>query len=64
MDENEIYDAFNAIEESYRKMEDNIYLKAPICHFQKMHFEVADTLGGGETSWWECPICGHTKNIK
>ncbi len=63
MTDEKMFEIMDGMEEVNRKMADEIYAKAPTCHFRKMNLEVADALGGGETSWWECSVCGHTKEI-
>lgn len=54
-------EAFEGLEESYREMEKNINQAAPKCHFRPMTLEHGD---GPEyvDAWWECSVCGHTKD--
>ena len=47
-----------------KEMMDELDAMTPLCHMKKMRLESADDLNGGETSWWECAVCGHTKEIK
>ena len=64
MDQNE----FNKIAAGMDRVNDEmcrrIYEKAPMCHFRKMHLEQSDSVDGYYTEWWECSVCGHTKNIR
>jgi hypothetical protein len=62
-DEDKIFSIMAGMEEVNRKMVDELEARAPVCHFRKMNYEVADALGGGETVWWECSVCGHTKDL-
>jgi len=36
---------------------------APICHFRKMVLEQSDSIDGYYEEWWECSVCGHTKDL-
>lgn len=58
-----MFEIMDGMEEVNRKMVEELEAKAPTCHFRKMGYEVADALGGGETGWWECSVCGHTKPV-
>lgn len=35
----------------------------PFCHFIPMEFEYSDTGDGQIESYYECTVCGHTKEI-
>lgn len=41
------------IEEDRKRWEN-----APICHMKRMSMDESD-----EERWWECTICGHTKEF-
>jgi len=62
MTDEEMFKIFDGMEEVNRKMADELEAMTPICHMRKMRLESADALGGGETSWWECSVCGHVKD--
>lgn len=49
--------AFKGLDDSYVEMERRISEVAPTCHFRKMFLDECE----GE-SWWECSVCGHTKD--
>lgn len=51
-------DAFERLNESYIHMHEQQQKQAPRCHFTPMHYQEADY-----EAWWECPHCGHTKEI-
>lgn len=57
----EIYQAFEGLEESYREMIEELDKNAPKCHFRKMAL-ISGEVGDGD--WWECSVCGHTKELK
>ena len=49
------------MEEVNRKMVDDMYKNAPMCHMRKMFLDESDTTDGHSEMWWECSVCGHTK---
>lgn len=54
-------EAFAGLIHSYSEMVEQQNKVAPRCHFRPMSLESGD----GEDSvntWWECSICGHTKD--
>ncbi len=54
-------EAFAGLNQSYIDMVEEQDKIAPRCHFRPMSLESGD----GENSvntWWECSICGHTKD--
>jgi rubredoxin len=46
--------------ESYESFIDR---HAPVCHFRKMFLDEADSTDYHTVQWWECSVCGHTKDI-
>lgn len=52
----EEFEAFEGLDYSYEKMQEEIEKTAPKCHFTIMNLEV-----GEDESWWECEHCGHTR---
>lgn len=59
-EEFEIMDGMNKvnIEMHEKQME-----TAPMCHFRKMFMDMSDATDGYYEQWWECSVCGHTKEI-
>lgn len=45
-------------------MAEEIISAAPLCHFRKMNLEESDSVDGYYTQWWECSVCGHTKDLR
>jgi len=63
MDQKEFNKIMSGMEEVNRKMVDDIYKNAPMCHFRKMNIEEADTSHELCKQWWECSVCGHTEAL-
>jgi hypothetical protein len=63
MTEKEFFKIMDGMEDVYREMTAEIERKAPYCHFRKMSLEQSDSIDGYYTEWWECSVCGHTKNL-
>ena len=64
MTEEETFEIMEGMEEVNREMVEKLEAMAPTCHFRKMAYECADSDGmGGTVNWWECLVCGHTKEI-
>lgn len=42
------------------------FRRAPKCHFKTMHLVYGETPSGCgmPDRWWECSVCGHTKEVK
>lgn len=57
------FEIFKGMDIINRKMAEQIEKDAPICHMKKMILENSDSVDGYYTSWWECSICGHTKDL-
>ncbi len=57
------FSIMNGMEEVNRKMVKDIEKSAPVCHFRKMVLEQSDSIDGYYESWWECSVCGHTKDV-
>jgi len=57
---NEICDG---MEEVNNIMAVKIELAAPMCHMRKMYLEQSDSIDGYYSEWWECSVCGHTKDL-
>jgi hypothetical protein len=55
--------AFDGLEESYRKAEVELNKIAPLCHMKKMFYSQDDAYPI-PNHFWECSICGHTKDFK
>lgn len=55
-------EAFEGLNESYKEMELRIAKTAPKCHFRPMILERGDGEMGYHNTWWECSVCGHTKD--
>ncbi len=59
---------FNKICAGMDKVNHQMYLEeqrvAPICHFRSMFKDMSDSTDGYYEEWWECSVCGHTKDIK
>jgi hypothetical protein len=52
----------DGMEDVNRAMVAAIEKTAPMCHMRKMFLEQSDSVDGHYEEWWECSICGHTKN--
>jgi len=48
----------DGMEQVNRKMVDEMSRAAPYCHCRKMGWYSEQG-----SSWWECSVCGHTKDI-
>lgn len=59
MSEEDMFAIMRGMDEVNNRMAKEIEAKAPMCHMRKMSYESGD----GE-SWWECGVCGHTKDWK
>lgn len=61
-------DEFNEIMDGMQEAMGMVYDKrladAPICHFRPMDIQQSDSIEGYYTEWWECSVCGHTKDLK
>lgn len=53
----------DGMEEVNRKMVESMNKAAPKCHFRPMYLEQSDSVDGCYEEWWECSVCGHTKNL-
>ena len=58
---NNLVDGLELVNRKMHEEEDKI---APMCHFRPMLKEQSDSIDGYYTEWWECSVCGHTKDIK
>ena len=54
---------FDGMEQVNRDMEKKISESAPMCHFRHMFLDEADVTDGYSEQWWECSVCGHTKEV-
>lgn len=54
----EVFKAFQGLDDSYAEMDRKLQKSAPICHFTTMSVDSSDY-----ESWWECEHCGHTKAL-
>lgn len=59
----QIYEIMAGMDEVNRQMAEEIERKAPMCHMKKMFLDESDTTDGYYEQWWECSVCGHTKDI-
>jgi hypothetical protein len=64
VDDNEMFKIMDGMEEVNRKMEKDISAMAPMCHMRKMFMDQSDSTDGFFETWWECSVCGHTKEYK
>ena len=58
-----MFEIMDGMEKVNRKMVKEIEDNAPVCHFKKMNLEQSDSVDGYYTEWWECSVCGHTKDL-
>ena len=63
MEQKEFNKIADGMEQVNRKMVDDMYKNAPMCHMKKMFRDEADTTDRYSERWWECSVCGHTKAI-
>lgn len=61
LSDDEFFKIMDGMEEVNRKMAETIESNAPKCHFRPMNWEQSDSVDGFYTEWWECTVCGHTK---
>jgi rubrerythrin len=62
MSQEEMFSIMDGMEQVNRDMADRIARKAPVCHFRKMTLEQEDSTMGDGAYYWECSVCGHTKD--
>ena len=60
-DQEEFNQIAEGMEEVNREMAEEMERTSPLCHMRPMVYEVSDEYLSSE-SWWECPVCGHTKD--
>jgi hypothetical protein len=58
-----IFSIFDGMEDVNRAMESSRDEQAPMCHFRKMFYDQSDNTEGYYEEWWECSVCGHTKQL-
>ena len=63
MEQKEIDKIMDGMEAVNRKMADDMHQNAPMCHMRKMFYEQSDSTDGYYEEWYECSVCGHTKEI-
>lgn len=63
MDQAEFNKIAAGMDEVNNKMAAEIEAKAPVCHFRKMFLDRSDSTDGYYEEWWECSVCGHTKDL-
>ena len=61
--QSELFAIMDGMNEVNCKMAEDIEKAAPMCHFKPMNVEGSDSIDGYYTNWWECSVCGHTKDI-
>lgn len=61
--EQEEFEIFDGMNQVNMEMVAEIEAKAPMCHFRKMFMDMSDSTDGYYETWWECSVCGHTKEI-
>lgn len=59
----EMFDIFQGHEQATIEEYEKIADKAPMCHFRKMFLDESDSTDGYIDKWWECSVCGHTKDV-
>ncbi len=59
----EMFEIMKGMDDVNMKMAKEIEDSAPICHFRKMFVDESDTTDGYSETWWECSVCGHTKDF-
>ena len=52
----------DGMEQVNREMADEIERTAPLCHMKPMCLDEADIDDYHTEKWWECSVCGHTKD--
>jgi hypothetical protein len=63
MEQSEINKIMDGMEEANREMVEKQIKFAPKCHFRPMFRDMSDSTDGYYEEWWECSVCGHTKDI-
>lgn len=51
------------MDEVNHQMHDEEIKTAPKCHFRPMFRDMSDSTDGHYDEWWECSVCGHTKDL-
>lgn len=62
LSQEQINKIMSGMEAVNREMADEIERAAPTCCFRKMALEEEDCSEGYGERWWECSVCGHTKD--
>lgn len=58
-----MHKAMDGMNKANIEMAERIDDEAPMCHFRKMFFDQSDSTDGYYEEWFECSVCGHTKEI-
>lgn len=64
MDQQEFNSICDGMEEVNHEMVRKMENAAPMCHMRKMFYDQGDSTDGYYEEWWECSVCGHTKDIE
>lgn len=62
MDDVKVNSIMAGMDEAYKAEEDRLNRVAPKCHFRPMFLDSADASDYHTAYWWECSVCGHTKD--
>jgi hypothetical protein len=63
MDQAEFNEIADGMEQVNRQMVADTEKAAPRCHFRPMFLDMSDSTDGYYELWWECSVCGHTKDV-
>lgn len=63
MTDEEMFTIMDGMEDVNRQMGEEIVANAPRCHMRSMFLDSSDSTDGYYETWWECSVCGHTKEI-
>ncbi len=56
--------AFDGMNQANIEMMEKLEKMAPRCHMKPMFLEEADVSDYHSEQWWECSVCGHTKEVE
>lgn len=63
MTNEEMFKIMDGMNQVNIEMANKIHESAPMCHFRKMFMDQSDSTDGYYETWWECSVCGHTKEL-
>ena len=64
MEQSEINEIMAGMDKVNLEMHKKEIANAPLCHFRPMFKDMSDSTDGYYDEWWECSVCGHTKDLK